>query len=118
MDLVDLYRGDLSPRKAMVLAINLPAGALTWQEMGSDNAWTVNDYLVAEAVDALHGANFQRAGGKGEKPKPLPRPSDLKATKERRSEMLDKAARFKERHARRRPQMPTIVPGPEGLEDD
>ena len=97
--------------------MNLPPGALTWQEVGSDNAWSVSDHLLADVADSLHAANWQRAGGKGEKPTPVPRPSDLKDTKDRRTAMLDKAARFKERHAKRQ-QMPTIVPGPEGLEDD
>ena len=116
IDLVDLYRGNLTPRKAQVLAFNLPPGALTWQEMGSDNAWTVTDHLLADAVDALNGANFQRGGGKGEKPKPVPRPAELRELKERRQAMLDKATRFQQRQRKRA--MPVIVPGPEGLEDD
>lgn len=101
-DLVDLYRGDLSLRKALVLAINLPPGAMTWQEMGSDNAWAVSDHLLAQAVDALHAANWQR-GGDGNKPQPdpVPRPSDLREMKDKRSAMLARASRFKQRTAER-----------------
>jgi hypothetical protein len=36
--------------------------------------WTLSDHLLACAVDALRGGNWQRSGGKGTKPKPLPRP--------------------------------------------
>lgn len=36
--------------------------------------WTLNDHLLAGAVDALRGANWQRGGAKGSKPKPIPRP--------------------------------------------
>lgn len=38
--------------------------------------WGTSDYLLAMTVDALHAANYQRGGGKGTKPKPLPRPGD------------------------------------------
>lgn len=106
----------MTPRKAQVLALNLPPGALTWQHVGSDNAWTVTDHLLADAVDALNGANWQRGGGKGDAPKPVARPSDLLEIKERREAMLARATRFKNR--KRQQPMPVIVPGPESLEDD
>lgn len=85
---------------------------MTWQEMGADTAWTVNDHLLASAVDALNAANWQRAGGKGEQPKPVPRPADLKAVKQRREAMLDRASRFQQRQ-----KMKVIVPG-KPAEDD
>jgi hypothetical protein len=40
--------------------------------------WTLTDHLLASAVDALRGANWQRAGAKGTKPKAIPRPSRTK----------------------------------------
>lgn len=109
IDLVDLYRGELSPRKAQVLAINLPPGSMTWQEMGVDHAWSVTDHLLAQAVDALNAANWQRAG-QGKQPDPIPRPADLKELKDKRSAVLDRATRFKQRQEQRK--MPVIVPGP------
>lgn len=37
--------------------------------------WTLTNHLLATAVDALHGGNWQRGGGKAaNKPKPIPRP--------------------------------------------
>lgn len=40
-----------------------------------ETAWTASDYLMALAVDALNAANWQR-GGKGQRPKPIPRPGE------------------------------------------
>jgi hypothetical protein len=36
--------------------------------------WTLESHLLAVVADALRGANWQRSGGKGSKPKPIPRP--------------------------------------------
>ena len=82
-----------------MLAINLPPGAMTWQEMGTDTAWTVGEHLLADAVDALRGANWQRGGGNGQQPEPVPRPAALRDLKDKRLTALDKAARFKARQA-------------------
>ena len=41
--------------------------------------WGQIDYLLASVVDALAGANWQRGGGKGARPKPLTRPKPPKA---------------------------------------
>lgn len=40
--------------------------------------WSTSDYLLAKVVDALNAGNWQRGGGKGTKPKPTPRPGDVK----------------------------------------
>ncbi|WP_433024687.1 hypothetical protein [Actinomycetospora sp. CA-053990] len=37
-------------------------------------AWVVDTYLLAQVADLLAGANYQRGGGKGGKPKPVTRP--------------------------------------------
>lgn len=100
IDIVDLYRGTLSPRKAQALALYLPPGAAVWQEAGTDTAWGTTEYLLAEAVDTLRMANWQR-GGKGQKPEPLPRPSELREARKKRERMFEQAARFKERHRKR-----------------
>jgi hypothetical protein len=42
---------------------------------GDDQVWGLTEQLLAAAVDALNGANWQRGGGKQrDKPKPIPRP--------------------------------------------
>lgn len=101
IDLVDLYRGHLTPRKAQTLAIRLPPGALTWQDVGTDAAWSTESHLLAQIVDTLNAANYQRAGGKGDKPKPLPRPTDLKEIQDKRERMLQRASKFKARQSRK-----------------
>lgn len=85
--------------------------------MGTDNAWTVSDHLLAQVVDVLSVANWQRAGGKGSQPDPVKRPHDLKELKEKRTSLLDRATRFKQRQANRA-EMLTLVPGIEGAEDE
>lgn len=40
--------------------------------------WTTTDYLLATVADVLNGANWQRSGGNGAKPKPIPRPGSQK----------------------------------------
>lgn len=37
-------------------------------------AWDANTYLLAHLGDLLAGANWQRGGGKGRRPKPVQRP--------------------------------------------
>lgn len=48
--------------------------ALALSQHGEQVLWKLTDHLLAVIADALHGANWQRGGGKGLKPKPLPRP--------------------------------------------
>lgn len=48
--------------------------ALALEREGPPVLWTITDHLIATAVDALHAGNWQRGGGKGHRPKPIPRP--------------------------------------------
>lgn len=43
-----------------------------------DTAWSVTDYLLAMVADNTAFRLWQAAGGKGKKPKPVPRPGDVK----------------------------------------
>lgn len=54
--------------------------------------------MLAQIIDTLAAANYMTAGGKGEKPKPVPRPADLKEVRERRERTLERAAKFQARH--------------------
>ena len=40
-----------------------------------DTSWSVDTYLLAQLVDNSAFRLYQAAGGKGTKPKPLPRPN-------------------------------------------
>lgn len=95
---MDLWRGKLTPRKASVLTMALPAGAVTWQLAGVDSAWTTTDHLLAQVVDVLNGANWQRAGGKDkDKPKPVLRPSEIHEAQARRDRVMERARAFRAR---------------------
>lgn len=41
-----------------------------------DTSWSVTEYLLAMLVDNSTARLWQAGGGKGKRPKPLPRPSD------------------------------------------
>ncbi len=70
-----LTSGRLTWRRLRVLLEHLPRGsALARVQHGADAEWGLSEHLMAGAVDALHAGNWQRSGGKGRQPKPLPRP--------------------------------------------
>jgi hypothetical protein len=54
--------------------------ALALERFGPTVLWSITDHLLATAVDALHSANWQRGGGKGTRPQPIPRPGADSAT--------------------------------------
>jgi hypothetical protein len=71
----------------MALIRHLPAdAALHRATHGEIAAWGEREYLLAAAVDALRGANWQRAGSKGSPPEPWPRPKDEAAERRRLAE--------------------------------
>lgn len=43
-------------------------------------AWSTSDYLLAAIFDSSEMGNWQRGGGKGQKPQPLPRPGSKHKT--------------------------------------
>lgn len=58
-----------------MLIRQLPVESRTLRAVGDPSlAWSASEYLLAMAVDALNGGNWQRGGGKGRRPKPIPRP--------------------------------------------
>ena len=48
--------------------------ALSVAQLGEQAIWTTSDYLLAVVADALHDANWQRGGGKGQRPPKMKRP--------------------------------------------
>lgn len=65
--------------------------------MGTEQAWPTEAHLMAFAVDALRGGNWQRGGGKGKEPEPIPRPADIKKDQEGNVARLAKARAYKAR---------------------
>lgn len=54
---------------------NLPTRSATGSELyGEAVDWSTDTYLLATVIDLLAGANWQRGGGPGRRPKPVPRP--------------------------------------------
>lgn len=76
---------------------------------GELDQWGTAEHLLAAIYDALKGANWQRGGGKGTKPKPLPRPGDAPAKRELLSGDSMSPAELDAELARRyKPAEPTI----------
>ena len=64
----------ISPRELLSWLEHLPADSALMRALNPDIAWGLPEQLLAGVVDVLTWANYQRAGGKGPKPKPVPRP--------------------------------------------
>jgi hypothetical protein len=56
-------------------------GVLVAGMYGDTERWGPTEHLLAAAVDTLRGANWQRSGGKGSRPKPTPRPGRKHGTR-------------------------------------
>ncbi|MFF2621248.1 hypothetical protein [Oerskovia jenensis] len=101
-DLLDLYRGDLTFRKASEWARHLPPGAAVFREMGGPLAWSDEVHMgaaVEYAVRALHWA--QTADASTTDP-PLPLEPPASEFEERHQQHQDaKKLRTAERKANR-----------------
>lgn len=42
--------------------------------VGASAQWSTEAHLLAAVLDATRAGNWQRSGGKGKRPKPIPRP--------------------------------------------
>jgi hypothetical protein len=56
-----------------VLVHHLPQDSATRRALDAQSVWGLNEQLLANIADTLRAANWQR-GGKGSRPKPIPRP--------------------------------------------
>lgn len=83
-----MWRGDISVWKISRLASQLPPGARVWQSLGDTEAWSTEAHLLALVAETLSWANYQRGMGKGAKPKPVPRPADIKAKTDEHTKKL------------------------------
>jgi hypothetical protein len=96
----DLGTKRLTWRRLRVLIQNLPQDSATQVEIhGHQAMWDVTDYLLANVVDLLAGANWQRSG-KGQRPKPFPRPKSLADARRQRREMERMARKHAEWRAK------------------
>jgi hypothetical protein len=76
----DVFAGRMTWRRFRVLLSQLPADSATTRA-ATDGAeqWTTGEHLLAGIFDAEMAALWQRAGGKGRRPRPLERPGQAKA---------------------------------------
>lgn len=73
----DLGTRRLSWRDLLVIVSNAPQhSALVRAKVGERSEWTLPVRMLADIFDLLAGANWQRSGTKGNRPKPYPRPVD------------------------------------------
>lgn len=61
--------------RARALASQLPRESRTARAVDPRAAWGECEHLLALVADHLAFMRYEQAGGKGRKPKPLPRPS-------------------------------------------
>lgn len=74
--------GGLTPRYVLGLLEQMGQDTATAAALAGGRqyrGWTTDTYMLALVVDCLTGANYQRSGGKGRKPKPVPRPDKAKS---------------------------------------
>lgn len=66
----------LTWRDLKVIIQQQPASSALFRAMNpEEHHWTLGNQLIAAAIDALHTANWQRAGDpKAPRPRPTPRP--------------------------------------------
>lgn len=76
----DLFDGTLTWRQLRSFLSHLPRdSALARKLLGNDAPWGLQEQLQAMTIDVLRQGNWQRGGGKGGRPKPLPRPGAKKS---------------------------------------
>jgi hypothetical protein len=75
LDIRELGGSKLSYRRLRLILENSPRdSAFSRSYHGEPSQWSVTDHLLANVIDLLQIANWQRAG-KGAAPKPFPRPT-------------------------------------------
>lgn len=94
VDLLDFWRGRITPRRMQLLVNTLPVSSRTFAkadpEMAAQASWTVGEYLQAVHIDMFGVANFKDY-------KPLTRPGDA----QRELAAADRVARFLAEQAER-----------------
>lgn len=76
-------------RRLWVLVTQLPMRSRTMTREAPELSWDERDYLLALVADNLTYLRHEMAGGKGRKPKPVPRPKTSKAVAHRHLDVSD-----------------------------
>jgi len=71
----DIGTGRTNWADIRAVLMTLPRTSATARAIhGVDVEWGLTEHLLASVVDVAQIANWQRSGGKGRRPKPIPRP--------------------------------------------
>lgn len=76
LDLADMWRGKITPRKVAVLAIHLPPGAAIRRTGPDDLHWSHESQVLVSLFDQIRHLSWGLAGGQGRPPQPQERPGD------------------------------------------
>lgn len=91
VDLLDFWRGTLSPRRLTLLLRRLPTDSMFFRKAYPDDAriaeWGPTEYLLADIFDLTYAG---LAAGSKQKPEPYPRPAAV-IEKKRRDDARHKA---------------------------
>lgn len=105
-DLLDMWRGKLTPRKVDVLIRGLPPDSATRMAMNEgEPLWGRTDHILADLVDAMNSNTWVLANHEAAKkdrspfPEPYPRPGMVAPSKKREITAADLLA-FRERTRR------------------
>jgi hypothetical protein len=98
IDLVDLYRGALTVRKAAVLVLNLPRGSRTWEAVGGAGAISAEVDAAWLIEHALYTIAHAQNGGKGKKPEHRAYPTGLHEQQQKVAKAISRAEAFKAKH--------------------
>lgn len=108
MDLLDVGSGRFTWRRlrGYLNGLRNVRESALWRELDADGEglWDVDTYLLANVVDLLNFANWQRSedGSKGRnKPKPIKRPSDHRAELQKAEDIRAAIAERRKRRGRR-----------------
>ncbi|GAA2618732.1 hypothetical protein SMC26_40290 [Actinomadura fulvescens] len=72
---------DITWRQLRVFLEHVPLDSATARSVHGEAAvWGMPEQLLAAVVDVLNWANYQRGGGKGNRPRPVKRPGDGRRT--------------------------------------
>lgn len=95
VDLVDLWRGGLTLRRAAVLATQLPAGSRVWQSAGGPKAWA-DEYQALMVVEwRLQILDWRQTedGSKGKNPPDMQEPPPFVGDEQAKASKQDLRAR-------------------------
>jgi hypothetical protein len=98
VDLADMYRGLITPRKISVLTAYLPRGSCVWEMVGGQQAITAEVEAAWMIEHALVAIAHAQAGGKGKAPEPREYPPGILEQQAKAEYTESRAEAFRRKH--------------------